>query len=55
MNLFIKEFDSTGFLDSKIFQKEINRYMCIPYKSGNISHTIKNYICVRRNQKVYTI
>ena len=33
-----------GLLDFKIHQKEINRYMYIPYKSGHVSHTIKNYV-----------
>ena len=35
---------SSGFLDFRIFQKEINRYMYIPQKSGHVSHTIKNYV-----------
>ena len=38
------KFYSHGFLDFRIFQKEINRYMYIPQKSGHISHTIKNYV-----------
>ena len=37
------KFYLSGFLDFKIFQKDINRYMCIPYKSGHVSHTITNY------------
>ena len=35
---------SSGFLDFKIFQNEINRYTYIPQKSGHIAHTIKNYV-----------
>ena len=31
-------------MDFRIFQKEINRYMYIPQKSGHASHTIKNYV-----------
>ena len=38
------KFFSTGLLDFRIFQKEINRYMYIPAKSGHVSHTIKNYV-----------
>ena len=45
MDLYIykgAKFYSSGFLDFRIFQKEINRYMYIPQKSGHVSHTIKN-------------
>ena len=38
------KFYKSGFLDFKIFQKDINRYMYIPSKSGHTSHTIKNYV-----------
>ena len=31
-------------MDLKKIQKDINRYMYIPYKSGHVSHTIKNYV-----------
>ena len=47
MDLYIykrNKFYDNGFLDFKIHQKEINRYMYIPYKSGHVSHTIKNYV-----------
>jgi hypothetical protein len=47
MDLYIykgEKFYSSGFLDFRIFQKEINRYMYIPQKSGHVSHTIKNYV-----------
>jgi len=47
MDLYIYKgykFYSHGILDFRIFQKEINRYMYIPKKSGHISHTIKNYV-----------
>jgi len=47
MDLYIykgEKFYTSGILDFKIFQKEINRYMYIPYKSGYVSHTIKNYV-----------
>ena len=47
MDIFIykgEKFFSTGLLDFRIFQKEINRYMYIPAKSGHVSHTIKNYV-----------
>ena len=47
MDLYIykgDKFYSHGFLDFRIFQKEINRYMYIPQKSGHMSHTIKNYV-----------
>ena len=33
-----------GIVDFKIFQKDINRYMYIPYTSGHVFHTIKNYV-----------
>ena len=33
-----------GILDFPIFQKYINEYMYIHYKSGHVSHTIKNYV-----------
>ena len=39
-----EKFYSSGFLDFRIFQKEINRYMFIPQKSGHASHPIKNYV-----------
>ena len=39
-----EKFFSTGILDFRIFQKEINRYMYIPSKSGHVTHTIKNYV-----------
>ena len=43
--IYTKEiFFSHGLLDFQIFQKEINRYMYIPQKSGHASHTIKNYV-----------
>ena len=35
---------SSGILDFRIFQKDINRYMSIPQKSGHVAHTIKNYV-----------
>ena len=38
------KFYFSGILDFKIFQKDINRYVYIPYKSGHVSHTIKNYV-----------
>ena len=47
MDLYIykgDQFLSTGILDFKIFQKDINRYMYIPYNSGHVFHTIKNYV-----------
>jgi len=47
MDIYIykgEKFFSTGLLDFRIFQKEINRYMYIPAKSGHVSHTIKNYV-----------
>ena len=47
MDLYIykgDQFLSTGILDFKIFQKDINRYMYIPYKSGHVFHTINNYV-----------
>ena len=47
MDLYIykgDKFYSSGILDFKNFQKDINRYMYIPYKSGHVSHTIKNYV-----------
>ena len=47
MDLYVYEGDkfySSGILDFKIFQNDINRYMYIPYKSGHVSHTIKNYV-----------
>ena len=47
MDLYIykgNKFYDSGLLDFKIHQKEINRYMYIPYKSGHVSHTIKNYV-----------
>ena len=47
MDIYIykgEKFFSSGFLDFRIFQKEINRYMYIPQKSGHVSHTIKNYV-----------
>ena len=39
-----EKFFSYGFLAFRIFQKQINRYMYIPRKSGHVSHTIKNYV-----------
>ena len=47
MDLYVykgENFYSSVFLDFRIFQKEINRYMYIPQKSGHVSHTIKNYV-----------
>ena len=47
MDLYIykgDKFYTSGILDFKIYQKEINRYMYIPYRSGHVSHTIKNYV-----------
>ena len=47
MDLYIykgNKFYDNGLLDFKIHQKEINRYMYIPYTSGHVSHTIKNYV-----------
>ena len=47
MDLYIykgDKFYESGFLDFKIHQKEINRYMYIPYKSGHVSHTSNNYV-----------
>ena len=47
MDLYIykgEKFYTSGILDFKIFQKEINRYMYIPYKSGHVTHIIKNYV-----------
>jgi hypothetical protein len=47
MDLYIykgEKIYSSLFLDFRIFQKEINRYMYIPQKSGHVSHTIKNYV-----------
>ena len=47
MDLYIykgEKFYMSGILDFKIFQKEVNGYMYIPYKSGHVSHTIKNYV-----------
>ena len=38
------KFYTSGILDFKIFQKDINRSMYILYKSGHVSHTIKNYV-----------
>ena len=39
-----EKFYSSGFLDFRIFQNEINRCMYIPQKSGHASHTIKHYV-----------
>ena len=47
MDLYVykgEKFYLSGILGFKIFQKEINPYMYIPYKSGHVSHTIKNYV-----------
>jgi hypothetical protein len=47
MDLYIykgNKFFTSGFLDFKIFQKDVNRYMYIPCKSGHVSLTIKNYV-----------
>jgi hypothetical protein len=47
MDIYIykgEKFFSTGLLDFRIFQKEINRCMYIPSKSGHVTHTIKNYV-----------
>ena len=47
MDLYIykgEQFFSSGILDFKIFQKEINRYIYIPFKCGHVPHTIKNYV-----------
>jgi len=47
MDLYIykgNEFLSTGILDFKFFQKSIISVLYIPYKSGHVSHTIKNYV-----------
>ena len=55
MDLYIykgDKFYTSGILDFKIYQKEINRYMYIPYKSGHVSHIIKNY--ARGKIKRYT-
>ena len=47
--VYVEKFYSSGFLDFRIFQKEINRYMYVPQKSGYVSHTIgfiknKNFV-----------
>ena len=56
MDLFIfkgERFYVDGKFDVSIFQKEENKYMYIPAKSGHAKHTIKNFIrgelkrCVR--------
>ena len=39
-----EKFYSSGFLEFPIFQKEIHRYVCIPQKSGHVTHAIKNYV-----------
>ena len=39
-------FYSAGILVFRIFQKEISRYMYIPYKRGHASHAINNYTFV---------
>ena len=47
MDLYIytcNKFYTSVFWYFKIFQKDINQYMYIPYKSGHVSHTIKNYV-----------
>ena len=54
MDLYIykgDKFYSSGILDFKIFQKDIKRYIYIAYKSGHVSHTIKNYVLgeIKRN------
>ena len=44
MDLYIykgDKFYTSGILDFKIFQKDINRYISIRCKSGHVSHTIK--------------
>ena len=55
MDLYIYKGDkflSTGILDFKSFQKDIDRYMYIPYKSGHVSHTIKNYVIGEINRYI---
>ena len=47
MDLFIfkgERFYVDGKLDVSVFQKEENKYMYIPAKSGHAKHTIKNFI-----------
>jgi len=47
MDLYIykgDEFFVTGKLDISVFQKEENKYMYIPCKSGHQKHTIRNFI-----------
>ena len=44
MDIYIykgKKFYSSGFLDFRIFQKEINRYMYIPQKSRHVLIPLK--------------
>ena len=45
MDLFIykgEEFFGNGKLDILVFQKQENKYMYIPSKSGHLKHTIRN-------------
>ena len=47
MDLFIfkgDNFSTNGKFDISIFQKEENKYMYIPAKSGHVKHTITNFI-----------
>ena len=47
MDLYIykgEDFSSFGKLDISVFQKEENKYMYIPMKSGHQKHTIRNFI-----------
>ena len=47
MDLFIykgEEFFVNGKLDISVFQKQENKYMYIPSKSGHLKHTIRNFI-----------
>ena len=47
MDLFIfkgDNFSTNGKFDISIFQKEENKYMYIPAKSGHAKHTITNFI-----------
>ena len=47
MDLFIYKgegFFVNGKLDISVFQKEENKYVYIPSKSGHLKHTIHNFI-----------
>ena len=50
------DFFSFGKFDISVFQKEENKYMHIPSKSGHQKHTIRNFILgeLRRYVRIYT-